>query len=149
MSCAWPDTGTLTTIASVIMAFAAAMLFFRLQREHSMAERGERNWIPWSDRLLFGAGGISLVFVILPIVIFPPIWAVNRVLPPAGSAASVVLVLGYVPGIFAHYRYFFGIGEFRQTPRNNPEPPEGLIVIATCAVALVAAAVTMYFHATA
>ncbi|WP_321864332.1 hypothetical protein [Burkholderia cenocepacia] len=145
----WPDTGTLATIASVIMAFAAAMLFFRLQREHKMAEDGERNWIPWADRLLLGAGGISLVAVILPIVMFPPTWGINRVIAPAGGAASVVLIVGYVPSIFAHYRYLFGIGRFREEPRDNPEPPEGMIVIATVVAALISAVVTAYLHAVA
>jgi hypothetical protein len=40
------DAATLATIASVISAFGAAMLFFRIQRELSMKEQGEQIWLP-------------------------------------------------------------------------------------------------------
>jgi hypothetical protein len=40
------DPGTLSTIASIISAFGAAMLFFRIQRELQMRKSGERVWLP-------------------------------------------------------------------------------------------------------
>ena len=40
----------------------------RIQRELRMNQCGEINWIPWADRLLLGAGWVSLLLVILPFV---------------------------------------------------------------------------------
>ena len=54
-----PDSGTLAGVASVIAAFGAAMLFFRVQREITMREQDERNWIPWADWLLVVATLVS------------------------------------------------------------------------------------------
>jgi hypothetical protein len=61
------DASSLATTASIIAAFGIAMLFFRIQRELGMAERGEINWIPWADWLLVGATAVSLLLVILPL----------------------------------------------------------------------------------
>ena len=55
------DTGTLATVASIISAFGAAMLFFRIQRELDMKKQGERIWLPVADWLLVAATVVSLL----------------------------------------------------------------------------------------
>lgn len=42
------DASSLATIASIISTFGVAMLLFRIQRELTMHEVGEINWIPWA-----------------------------------------------------------------------------------------------------
>jgi hypothetical protein len=127
------DPGTLSTIASIISAFGAAMLFFRIQRELQMGEKAERVWLPVADWLLVGATLLSLLFVIVPLVIF----SAHR-LPSGASGAAAVLVAGYVFAILAHYRILFGAN--RSGPRSNPEPSELLFVILSvgCALAVLA-----------
>jgi hypothetical protein len=140
----WPDTGTLTTIASVTMAFSASMLFFRMQREHTMQGKGEPNWIPWADCLLIAAGVVSLLLVILPIVAIPPDLVIYRVVPPAGCGVSSVLVLGYTPAILAHYRLIMRGG--RVGPRQNPEPSERLLVVVAVALAVLCGLWVAFLH---
>ena len=130
----WPDSGTLATIASIITAFSVAMLFFRIQRELQMAKEMEINWIPWADWLLFGAAWVSVLFVILPLVAAHPDSPIYRLVPPAASGASSILVVGYTLAILAHYRLIFGGG--RTGPRTNPEPGERGVVVATLVAAV-------------
>jgi len=122
------DTGTLANIASVIAAFGAAMLFFRIQRELEMVGKGQRVWLPWADRLLIAATLLCLLFVILPLLS-----TTTTSLPAAAAAAAAVLVAGYVFALLAHYRIVFG-GR-REGPRTNPEPAERFIVIVTAIAA--------------
>src|SRR6266850_2561849 len=96
------DTGTLANIASVIAAFGAAMLFFRIQRELEMVGKGQRVWLPWADRLLIAATLLCLLFVILPLLS-----TTTTSLPAAAAAAAAVLVAGYVFALLAHYRIVF------------------------------------------
>ncbi len=144
MNATFPDTSTLATIASIITAFSVAMLVFRIQRELQMKERLESNWIPWADRLLLGAGLISLLAVILPLVSAHPTSDVYRLIPPAACSVVVILVAGYTFAILAHYRLF--LGGRRKGSRENPEPGERIVVIATVIGALIGFAWTIYLH---
>lgn len=141
---AWPDSGTLATIASVITAFAVAMLFFRIQRELQMAKELEINWIPWADWLLFGAAWVSVLLVILPLVAAHPDSSIYRLIPPAACGASSILVVGYTLAILAHYRLIFSGG--RTGARSNPEPGERGVVFATLAVAAAEFLWALYLH---
>jgi glucan phosphoethanolaminetransferase (alkaline phosphatase superfamily) len=123
------DAGTLANIASVIAAFGAAMLFFRIQRELQMRGKGEPVWLPWADWLLVAATLICLLLVIVPIVSTS---SLN--LPAAASASAAILVAGYVFAILAHYRIVFGRN--RDGPRSNPEPAELLFVIVATVAAV-------------
>jgi len=116
------ETGDLLTVASILAAFGSAMLFFRIQRELTMHDRAEIQWIPWADWLLILATLVSLLAVILPIF-----FAAGLRLPLAAASAATVLAAGYVPAILAHYRIILGFG--RQGPRTNPEPSELFIVL--------------------
>lgn len=129
-------TGSLATIASVISAFCASMLIFRVQRELQMQELGEINWIPWSDWILVWATEISLLFVLVPLSMMTRSSQLILVESTA-CAVACVLVAGYIPAILAHYRFF--LGRKRTGPRTNPEPSERVIVLLTAAVAIIVA----------
>ena len=131
-----PDSGTLASVASVIAAFGSAMIFFRVQREISMEEEEEINWIPWADWLLVIATWTCLILVIVPLMLLDPASRVFRVVPAAACAAAAVMVAGYPLAILAHYRFLFARG--RTGPRTNPEPAERLIVITAFALAVIA-----------
>lgn len=130
----------LSTVASIISAFGIAMLVFRIQRELAMQKAGEMNWIPQSDWLLVWATEISLLLVLLPLLIAPRTsrWIA---LPVAGCASACVLVAGYIPAVFAHYRLI--LSGKRSGPRANPEPSERLIVLATVVAAVLLAALML------
>ncbi len=127
------DAATLGTVASIISGFGVAMLFFRLQRELQMSDKREVNWIPWADRLLIAATLVSLLAVILPLVAFKAVPIVTDRLPSASCAAAVIMVSGYIVGILAHYRLWFGTK--RSGERSNPEPSERVVVFITIALA--------------
>lgn len=128
------NTETLATVASIVTAAGVAMLFFRVQREQDMKRRGERDWIPVADLLLLGATFTAILVVLLPILLFDSDFLGRRV-PTAGCTAALVALVGYVPALLAHYRLMFGSAG-REGDRDNPERPEGEIVIGMTAVAL-------------
>ena len=123
------DQGTLATIASIIAAFGAAMLFFRIQRELHMRAKGETVWLAIADWLLVVATLVCLLFVIVPIVL-----SFGLRLPSAAAAAAAIMVAGYVPAILGHYRIVFG--RRRHGPRANPEPSERWFVLFTFVAAV-------------
>lgn len=142
---AWPDSGTLSTIASVIAAFSIAMIFYRVQREVAMHERGEIVWLPWADYLLLTAALLALFGVILPLVAaHPSSWAFRSIPGPACSAATILVGL-YPVAILAHYRIIFGTE--RTGPRVNPEPAELITVVLAVSAAVVTCAWSYKLHA--
>src|SRR5262249_31528064 len=144
MSLPPPDSGILANVASVIAAFGAAMLSFRVQREIAMHEQDELTWIPWADWLLVLATLFSLLLVIIPLVVLDPNSAAFKMLPSAACASAAVLVAGYPFAILAHYRFIFP-GD-RTGPRVNPEPPERGIVVMTGVVSLGAFSWTIWLR---
>ncbi|HTD39230.1 MAG TPA: hypothetical protein VK671_01330 [Mucilaginibacter sp.] len=131
------DTATLATVAAIIAAFGTSMLFFRIQRELSLAKEGEINWIPYSDWLLIFATVMSLLLVILPIIVSQVTPVTNTFylkLPNAACGSIIIVVTGYIFGILAHYRLIFG--KYRSGPRYNPEPAEKAIVLIAAFLAL-------------
>lgn len=123
------DPGIVATIASIIAGFGVAMLFFRIDRELRMRERGEPVWIARADWLLIVATLCSLVIVLLPLLLFADSGTLGQRLPTAGCSAALVLLAGYIIGILSHYRLLFG--STRSGPRTNPEPSERRVVIGT------------------
>ena len=114
-----------TTAASLIGAFGASTLSFRIQRELGARGDGDITWIPWADGLMFVATVASFAVVAL-LLAGQREPCVNRW--SAGTlAASAVLAASYPPAILAHYRLLGGKG--RQGPRANPEPLERWITI--------------------
>ena len=129
-----PDPTILATVASIISAFGAAMLFFRIQRELDATRKNEDIWIPWADWLLVAATLSSLILVILPIVAIGPESKIVMKVSIAGCSASSTLLAGYILSILAHYRLLFG--KSRMGARENPEPTEKLLVMLTVAVSV-------------
>ena len=129
-----PDLIILATVASIISALGAAMLFFRIERELKVTEQSEDIRIPWADWLLIGAALTSLVLVILPIMAIGPESKSVMKVSIAGCSASTALVAGYFLSILAHYRLLFG--KSRLGARENPEPAEKLLVRLTLAVSV-------------
>jgi hypothetical protein len=123
------DIGSLVTIASIISGFGIAMLYFRIQRELQMHDQMELNWIPWADRLLIVATLVSLLFVLLPVVLFDKKWEIISKIIIGSSASSIIMVVGYIFAILAHYRFL--LGKERKGPRTNPEPAEKFVIIIT------------------
>ena len=126
-----PDSGTLAGVASIIAAFSAAMLFFRIQRELAVPPP---NWIARSDWLLLASSSLSLLLVISPLLLLPPSNPIYHVLPSAACAGATVCVAGYPFAILAHYRLL--LGRTRSGPRENPEPAERWIIVTTWLVSL-------------
>ena len=130
-----PDPTILATVASIISALGAVMLFFRIQRELQMTQQNEDIWIPWADWLLIAATLTSLILVILPIVGVGPESKLVMKVAIAGCAASTTLVAGYILSVLAHYRLLFG--KSRKGARENPEPVEKLLIRLTVGVSVV------------
>lgn len=131
------DAGSLVTIASIISAFGAVVLLFRIPRELYMRAKKELNWIPWADQLLFCATMVSLFLVIIPVVLIRSPQSAWSVLPKTAAVVASTLAGGYIPAILAHYRLI--LGKNRSGPRTNPEPGEKLVVWITALVALMLA----------
>ena len=130
------DAGTLANIASVIGAFGAAMLFFRIQPENEMRLRNEIVWLPLADWLLVAATTLCLLLVIFPLTMVS-----DQKLPSAAAGSAAILVAGYVPSIMAHYRIVFVRerlfwGRKRKGRRRNPEPAERILFWSTVGAAL-------------
>ncbi|MFC6673174.1 hypothetical protein [Marinobacterium aestuariivivens] len=123
------ELGNLSTIAGIIAAFGIAMLYFRIQRELQMDSSDEPIWIPYAERLLIGATLLCLVLVLLPVASQLPLSGSLGRLPFAAATAALILVIGYVPAIFAHYRLLPGTR--REGLYENPEPAESVITWST------------------
>jgi hypothetical protein len=90
-----------------------------------------------ADWLLVVATLSCLLPIILPISAGFPLR-----LPAAVSAASAVVVAGYLPSLLAHYRIV--LGSERRGSHHNTEPIELLLVLITVVAALVAGAWAYY-----
>ena len=119
------DGNILAGVAGGVAAIGVTILIFRIQRELRMHEKGEITWVAFCDWLVIVATIVSLLFVILPVVVGDP--ATQGPLPAAAAALGVILMIGWIPSVLAHYRLI--LGKNRTGPRTNPEPAEGLLVI--------------------
>ena len=129
-----PITTDLITVAGIVFGFGVVVIMFRIERELKMRDKGEQNWIAYSDYLVFASIGASIFIVLLPVLTVP---AYRFIIPAAraGCVAAIILEAGYIPSILAHYR--LGIGEHRTGGRDNPEPAERLLVRATVIISAV------------
>jgi len=131
----------LATMASIIAAFGAAMIYVRIQRETLAQSQGETAGLTFADWLLVGATVVSLLLVMLPIAT-----VADLRIPSAGAASSVILLAGYMLAILAHHRIAFDRefvfwGKRRHGPRGNPEPAERIL-----ASIAIGAALESFFH---
>ncbi len=125
----------LVTVAGVMLGVGVAILLFRLARELYMGEQGERNWLAYSDRLVVGMCILTLVVLLLPVLGVESRRA-TVLLSRSAILGGFVMLLGWVLGILAHYRFIGGKGRPRQ--RDNPEPLERTVVLVTTGIALLA-----------
>lgn len=123
------DAGTLANVASIIGSFGAAMLYFRLQRELYMREKGEISWLAAADWLLIASTLLSLLGVVVPLAS-----GASTRIPATLAGTAAILVSGYIFAILAHYRIVFG--QHRAGSRENPEPIEALFIGITIAGAV-------------
>ena len=123
-----------------VVGLSFTILIFRIKREIDMAEKGETTWIAFSDWLVAIALIVAGLFVLVPLLASDA--AGRGRLPLSALVFAVVMVLGWVPAILAHYRLIFR-GK-RTGPRDNPEPAEGAIVLVVVLLSAVAFTVTYY-----
>lgn len=123
------DAGTLANVASIIGSFGAAMLYFRLQRELYMREKGEVSWLAAADWLLIASTLLSLLGVVVPLAS-----GSSTRIPTALAGTAAILISGYIFAILAHYRIVFG--QRRDGSRENPEPIEALFIGITSVAAV-------------
>lgn len=130
----------LISTAMAIVGLSFTILIFRVKREIDMSEKGETTWIAFSDWLVVIALLIAGLFVLIPTLASDAAGRGRLLL--SALVFSVVMVLGWVPAIMAHYRLIFG--RRRTGPRDNPEPAEVAIVITVVLLSATAFAVTYY-----
>ena len=155
------DDATLAAIGAAIVGFGIVAFIFRVQRELDVRERaaqprtaletrltpgwanpdkpGTPTWIPWADRLLIGAVTAAIVLVLFPISLAGSVSSLwGRQLPAAVCSGSAMALAGYIPALLAHYR-FGRFGRNADGYRQNPEPAERTIVIASIILGVAAA----------
>jgi hypothetical protein len=131
----------LISVAAIVLAFGLTVIIFRVQRELSVREKypGSPTWIACSDWLILVSVVLVLLFAMIPLLaVAPAIWRVQA----AACVAAVILEVGYIPAILAHYR--IGIGANRKGPRDRGEPAEVGIVLATLVLAAIGFVFTAY-----
>jgi NADH:ubiquinone oxidoreductase subunit K len=134
----------LLTAAAVIVGFGITVIMFRVQREIQEQEKGEPNWLAWSDYLILGSILLTIGLAILPLLMLPWVSAFTRSLAASACVAAFILQAGYVFGILAHYR--IEIGRERKGPREKGEPAERLIVKLSAVFAGIGFAIVMWLH---
>jgi hypothetical protein len=132
---------SVVTIASSVVGFGAVVLMFRIQRELYVQEvlKLNVNWIARADWLVIVAIMLAgLLGLILPLSGFT-LSGIFEQIPTAACLSAVILLLGYVFAILAHYRLLGNSPAAKEDgsipPRSNPEPPEGLIFWVTLIIA--------------
>lgn len=131
----------LSNLAALIVGFGVAVFVMRITREIEMGERGERQWVPWADRLLIGAVVASLSAVVILLVREGS----GTRLGTALILGPVVCLIGYPFALLAHYRLLPPERwKSDKSLRDNPDGWEGPIVIVTVVAAL---GLTLYYLA--
>jgi hypothetical protein len=132
---AWPDSGTIATVASVAAAFTATVLVFRIQRELQIRANQVPSWIPPADILLLVTSAISTLGVLLPLFAAHPSSWIYRNVPAPLCAVVVVLLTAYPFALLAHYRFILA---GKRTGVRGPSEPGELLVIKLAVVASIA-----------
>jgi cytochrome bd-type quinol oxidase subunit 2 len=68
----------LLTAAAVIVGFGITVIMFRVQREIQVQEKGEPNWLAWSDYLILGSILLTIGLAILPLLMLPRVSTLTR-----------------------------------------------------------------------
>jgi uncharacterized membrane protein len=128
------NQGDLIAVAAIILGFGLTAIMFRVQREIYVREvQKDKNWLAWSDYLIFGSVLLVLFLTVVPVLAFSHAGQ----LAPAACAAALILQAGYIPAILAHYRIEIGKDrDAKGLDRERGEPAERLIVYVSSVVAL-------------
>lgn len=128
--------GDLIAIAAMIFGFGIVVIMFRVQRELWVREYHPEwpLWTSWADWLILWSVPVGCL-TILSLLAFPGMRPV-KALAAALCGSAVVLQVGYIPAIMAHYRIFFGKQRRADdVPRVAGEPAERVFVLLTAVVA--------------
>jgi hypothetical protein len=135
-----PTPSDLIAVAAMIFGFGIVVIMFRVQRELWVQEHHPewRNWIPWADWLIFASVLLAGCLTIFPLLAFP-VTRSSKAIAAASCGSAILLQIGYVPAILAHYRIFFGRKRATDhVPREPGEPAEKVSVILTAVIAVLA-----------
>lgn len=87
----------------------------------------------------------AILLVLFPIALAGSVSSLwGEQLPAAACSGSAIALAGYIPALLAHYRFGFRrpwirFGKFAPGGRDNPEPAERAIVIASAVLGVAAA----------
>jgi hypothetical protein len=134
--------GDLLTVAAIVIGFGITVFMFRVQRELQVLESTKNEsdpdwklWLAWADYLVISAIVIAAL-VSVPILISSKLPAAWLRVARGACAAAMILQVGYIPSILAHYR--IEIGANRKGPRQKGEPAEKLWVYLSMIAAIAA-----------
>jgi hypothetical protein len=137
-------SGDLIAVAAILVGFGLTVIMFRLQRELYVQEQHPQwpNWLAWSDYLILASMLVAVFFVVLPILAFPVVTRMREALASAACISAIILQVGYIPAILAHYR--IEIGRSRTGDRQKGEPTERLYVYLSIALRTVGFIIVFY-----
>jgi hypothetical protein len=135
--------GDLIAVAAIIFGFGITVFTFRIQREVTVGDKGWPKWLPLADRLIVVSVGLVFCFAVIPLLAFE-LSRSTVGLASAACIAALVLQVGYVPAIMAHYR--IEIGKNRTGPREKGEPAERLFVWISTLIAALGFAFVLFEH---
>src|ERR1700689_1090681 len=113
--------GELIADAAIVLALGFSVIIFRIQRELSVREKypGSPIWIACSDWLILVSIALVVSFAVIPLLAVAQVmWRIQT----AACVAAVILEVGYIPAILAHYR--IGIGTKSKGLRKSGELAE-------------------------
>jgi hypothetical protein len=133
-----PAPSDLIAIAAMIFGFGIVVVMFIVQRELWAAEHHPEwpHWTRWADWLIFASVLLAGCLTIFPLLAFP-VTRSSKAIAAASCGSAVLLQIGYVPAILAHYRIIFGKKRTaNHIPREPGEPAEKVFVLLTVVIAV-------------
>lgn len=111
-----PTPSDLIAVAAMIVGFGSVVIMFRVQRELWVQHHHPDwpTWTAWADRLIFASVAIAVALVVAPLLAFPLVSRWREALAAASCVSAIILQVGYIPAVLAHYR--IGIGATRTGP---------------------------------
>ena len=133
--------GDLIVSAAIVIGFGVLVIMFRVERETRVLDLNEERsdkpldvHIAGADWLIIASIVFAVALVIVPLLGYPgPVLALRRTIAAIADIFSVILQLGYIPAILAHYGI---IGEPVPTAkRPSCTTMEGVFIAASVALA--------------
>jgi hypothetical protein len=122
-------SGDLIAVAAIIVGFGLTVIMFRAQREIWVQDQRPDwpNWLAWSDYLIIVSVLLASFAALIPLLAISTAEKTIQAVASASLVAALILQVGYIPAILAHYR--IEIGRTRTGPREKGEPAERRIVV--------------------